>query len=107
MRGTGVDETVVLRHGGSVLATMAGRSRPGDRAAPATTTSRAAPASDRLFGGGGKDVAIGGPGTDTCRKVEFKKGCELPGLILGVPELSGRLATLNLHAPTPLSLAAR
>ena len=36
------------------------------------------PGKDKLFGGGGKDIAIGGPGTDTCRKVEFKRGCELP-----------------------------
>ena len=37
------------------------------------------PGDDRLFGGLGHDVAKGGSGTDTCREMEFKQGCELPG----------------------------
>jgi Ca2+-binding RTX toxin-like protein len=75
--GTGVGETVVLRHGGSVLATMgAGRDRV--VGSSGNDNLKGGPGKDKLFGGGGKDVAIGGPGTDTCRKVEFKRGCELP-----------------------------
>ncbi len=77
VRGTSAVETVVLRHGGSVLATMAGGD---DRVVGSSGDDnlKGGPGDDRLFGGSGKDIAIGGPGTDTCRKVEFKKGCELP-----------------------------
>jgi len=75
--GTGVGESVVLRHGGSVLATM-GAGRDQVVGSSGNDNLKGGPGKDRLFGGGGKDVAIGGPGTDTCRKVEFKRGCELP-----------------------------
>jgi Ca2+-binding RTX toxin-like protein len=77
VRGTSADETVVLRHGGSVRATMAG----GDDRVTASSgndTLKGGPGDDRLFGGDGKDVAMGGNGTDMCRHVEFRKGCELP-----------------------------
>ena len=77
VRGTSAAETVVLRHGGSVRATMAG----GDDRVTASSgndTLKGGPGDDRLFGGDGKDVAMGGNGTDTCRQAEFKKGCELP-----------------------------
>ncbi len=77
VRGTSADETVVLRHGGSVRATMAG----GDDRVTASSgddTLKGGPGDDRLFGGDGKDVAMGGNGSDTCRQVEFRKGCELP-----------------------------
>ena len=77
VRGTSAFETVVLRNGGSVLATMAG----GDDQVVGSSGDdnlKGGPGHDRLFGGSGKDIAIGGPGTDTCRKVEFRRGCELP-----------------------------
>ena len=75
--GTGVGESVVLRHGGSVLATM-GAGRDQVVGSSGNDNLKGGPGKDKLFGGGGKDIAIGGPGTDTCRKVEFKRGCELP-----------------------------
>ena len=77
MLGTGVGESVVLRHGGSVLATM-GAGRDQVVGSSGNDNLKGGPGKDKLFGGGGKDVAIGGPGTDTCRKVEFKRGCEIP-----------------------------
>ena len=67
----------MLRHGGSVLATM-GAGRDQVVGSSGNDNLKGGPGKDKLFGGGGKDVAIGGPGTDTCRKVEFKRGCELP-----------------------------
>ncbi len=77
VRGTGVAETVVLTRGGSVLATMKGGD---DRVVGSTGNDnmKGGPGDDRLFGGPGRDVAMGGIGTDTCREVEFKKGCEIP-----------------------------
>jgi Ca2+-binding RTX toxin-like protein len=77
VRGTSVAETVVLRRGGSVLATMAGGP---DRVVGSTGDDNLKGGSghDRLFGGEGKDVAVGGPGNDTCRQVEFRRGCEIP-----------------------------
>jgi Ca2+-binding RTX toxin-like protein len=75
--GTGVGESVVLRHGGSVLATM-GAGRDQVVGSSGNDNLKGGPGRDKLFGGGGKDVAIGGPGKDTCRKVEFKRGCEIP-----------------------------
>jgi Ca2+-binding RTX toxin-like protein len=66
--GTAADETVLLSGGGSVFASMAGGN---DR-------DTGSLGNDNLKGGAGKDVANGGPGTDTCRRVEFKKACELP-----------------------------
>jgi Ca2+-binding RTX toxin-like protein len=75
--GTGVGETVVLRHGGSVLATM-GAGRDQVIGSSGNDNLKGGPGRDKLFGGGGKDVAVGGPGKDTCRKVEFKRGCEIP-----------------------------
>ena len=84
VRGTSADETVVLRHGGSVRATMAG----GDDRVTASSgddTLKGGPGDDRLFGGDGKDVAMGGNGTDTCRQVEFHRGCELPADLEPIP----------------------
>jgi Ca2+-binding RTX toxin-like protein len=77
VRGTAVSETVVLRNGGSVLATMGGGN---DRVTASTGNDnmKGGPGDDRLFGGPGNDVAMGGVGTDTCRDVEFKTGCEIP-----------------------------
>ena len=76
--GTGADESVLLIGGASVFASMAGGE---DRVTGSTGDDnlKGGPANDRLFGGPGKDVANGGPGTDTCRKVEFRKACEVPG----------------------------
>jgi Ca2+-binding RTX toxin-like protein len=76
--GTSADETVVLRGGASVFASMAG----GDDRVSASVGNdnlKGGPGDDRLFGGEGQDVANGGPGTDTCRQVETRKGCEVPG----------------------------
>ncbi len=75
--GTAADETVLLSGGGSVFASMAGGN---DRVTGSLGNDnlKGGAGDDRLFGGAGKDVANGGPGTDTCRKVEFKKACELP-----------------------------
>jgi Ca2+-binding RTX toxin-like protein len=75
--GTGVAETVLMRDGSSVLAAMAGGD---DRVSGSTGNDnlKGGPGDDRLFGGGGNDVANGGPGTDTCRKVDFRKHCEIP-----------------------------
>ncbi|MEO6512662.1 MAG: hypothetical protein ABIO16_16805, partial [Nocardioides sp.] len=75
--GTGADETVTLMGGASVFASMAGGD---DRVTGSSGNDnlKGGPGDDRLFGGGGKDVANGGPGTDVCRKVEFRKGCEVP-----------------------------
>jgi Ca2+-binding RTX toxin-like protein len=77
VEGTDKGEDVRLRHGGSVRAVMHG-GRDQVIGSGGDDTLKGGPGSDRLFGGGGKDVAIGGPGTDTCRKVEFRKGCEIP-----------------------------
>ncbi len=75
--GTGADETVLLQDGASVWASMAGGD---DRVSGSSGNDnlRGGPGDDRLFGGGGKDVANGGTGTDTCRRVEFRKACEVP-----------------------------
>jgi Ca2+-binding RTX toxin-like protein len=75
--GTGADESVLLTGGASVFASMAGGE---DRVTGSSGDDnlKGGPANDRLFGGSGKDVANGGPGTDTCRKVEFRKACEVP-----------------------------
>ena len=43
-----------------------------------TTTSRAALARTSSSAAAARTSPIGGPGTDTCRKVEFKRGCEIP-----------------------------
>jgi Ca2+-binding RTX toxin-like protein len=75
--GTSADESVVLKQGASIWASMAG----GDdrvRGSVGNDNLKGGPGDDRLFGGGGKDTANGGPGTDTCRKVTFRKGCEVP-----------------------------
>jgi Ca2+-binding RTX toxin-like protein len=77
VEGSDAGEHVVLRHGGSVRAVMHG-GRDQVIGSGGDDTLKGGPGSDRLFGGGGKDVAIGGPGNDTCRKVEFRKGCEVP-----------------------------
>ena len=77
VEGSDAGEHVVLRHGGSVRAVMHG-GRDQVIGSGGDDTLKGGPGDDRLFGGGGKDVAIGGPGTDTCRKVEFRKGCEIP-----------------------------
>ena len=77
VRGTGVDETVLLRKGASIWASMAG----GDDRVSGNSGDdnlRGGPGDDRLYGGGGHNIANGGNGTDTCRKVAFKKQCELP-----------------------------
>jgi Ca2+-binding RTX toxin-like protein len=76
--GSGADETVLLRHGASVWASMAG----GDdrvNGSSGDDNLKGGPGDDRLFGGGGDNVANGGPGTDTCRKVDFRRACEIPG----------------------------
>jgi Ca2+-binding RTX toxin-like protein len=75
--GTSADESVLLMGGASVFASMAGGE---DRvtASSGSDNLKGGSADDRLFGGAGKDVANGGPGTDTCRKVEFRKACEVP-----------------------------
>ena len=75
--GTSVDENVVLKAGASVFASMAG----GDdrvRGSVGNDNLKGGPGDDRLFGGGGNDTANGGPGNDVCRKVTFRKGCEVP-----------------------------
>jgi Ca2+-binding RTX toxin-like protein len=75
--GTAADESVLLTGGASVFASMAGGD---DRVTGSSGDDnlKGGPGDDRLFGGGGKDVANGGPGNDSCRKVEFRKGCEVP-----------------------------
>jgi Ca2+-binding RTX toxin-like protein len=75
--GTAADESVLLLGGASVFASMAGGE---DRVTGSSGDDnlKGGPGDDRLFGGGGKDVANGGPGTDSCRKVEFRKQCEVP-----------------------------
>jgi Ca2+-binding RTX toxin-like protein len=77
VHGTNADETISLGLGGSLFASMSGGD---DRVTGSSGNDnlKGGPGDDRLFGGGGKDVANGGPGTDTCRKVEFRKGCEVP-----------------------------
>jgi Ca2+-binding RTX toxin-like protein len=78
VHGTAADETVTLTNGGSVFASMAG----GDDQVVGSSGDdnlKGGSGDDRLFGGGGHDVADGGPGTDTCRRVEFKQRCEIPG----------------------------
>jgi Ca2+-binding RTX toxin-like protein len=77
VRGTSAAETLILRNGGSTLATMAGGN---DRviASSGDDNMKGGPGDDRLFGGPGRDVAMGGSGTDTCREAEFEQGCELP-----------------------------
>ena len=80
VRGTTADETVVLRKGASIWASMAG----GDDRVPASAGDdnlKGGPGDDRLYGGGGHNIANGGDGTDTCRKVAFKRQCELPGWV--------------------------
>jgi Ca2+-binding RTX toxin-like protein len=77
VEGSDVGEYVLLRHGGSVRAVMHG-GRDQVIGSGGDDTLKGGPGGDRLFGGAGKDVAIGGPGNDTCRKVEFRKGCEVP-----------------------------
>ena len=80
--GTSVDESVVLKAGASVFASMAG----GDdrvRGSVGNDNLKGGPGDDRLLGGGGNDTANGGPGNDVCRKVTFRKGCEVPAL--GLP----------------------
>ena len=75
--GTSADETVLMRDGGSVLASMAGGD---DRVSGSSGNDnlKGGPGDDRLSGNGGKDSANGGPGTDVCRKVDFRTKCEIP-----------------------------
>jgi Ca2+-binding RTX toxin-like protein len=75
--GTSADESVLLVGGASVFASMAGGD---DRVTGSSGEDnlKGGPGDDRLFGGGGRDVANGGPGNDSCRKVEFRKACEVP-----------------------------
>ena len=55
MTGTSADETVLMRDGGSVLASMAGGD---DRVSGSSGNDnlKGGPGDDRLFGNGGKDV---------------------------------------------------
>ncbi len=75
--GTSADETVLMRDGGSVLASMAGGD---DRVSGSSGNDnlKGGPGDDRLSGNGGRDSANGGPGTDVCRKVDFRTKCEIP-----------------------------
>jgi Ca2+-binding RTX toxin-like protein len=75
--GTAANESVVLKQGASIFASMAGGADR-VRGSVGNDNLKGGPGDDRLFGGGGDDVANGGPGTDTCRKVSFRKGCEIP-----------------------------
>ncbi len=77
VRGSAAAETVVLRHGASLWANLAGGD---DRLSGSSGDDdlRGGSGDDRLFGGGGQNVADGGPGTDTCRAVAVRHRCEIP-----------------------------
>ena len=95
VRGTGADETVLLRKGASIWASMAGGD---DRVSGSSGDDnlRGGPGDDRLYGGGGNNIANGGAGTDTCRKVE-PSSVRLRAASADSPiELFGVLGTLNL-----------